>query len=145
VLQVDLLASAGREASSAGAVGGRCYPFLDGAEDGRGELVRIDTPCATDRRDPDGGCGCGRAFAGLNSARPTTTARVADLPLSRADVTEALRSSLGQQGWDSSWAAGEAGGLLDLVADLPVGTVLGRRLFEIVVRRPAVDVPDPAA
>lgn len=109
-----------------------------------GELVRIDTPCATDRRDPDGGCGCGRSFAGLNSARPTTTARVADLPFSRADVAEALRSSLAQQGWDPSGAAGEAGCLLELVAELPVGTVVGRRLFEIVVRRPALDVPDPA-
>jgi hypothetical protein len=109
-----------------------------------GELVRIDTPCATDRRDPDGGCGCGRAFSGLTSAGATTTARVAELPLSRNDVVEALRSSLAQQGWDPSWARGEADGLLELVADLPVGTVLGRRLFEVVVRRPAVDVPDPA-
>ncbi|WP_433788120.1 DUF7715 family protein [Actinomycetospora sp. CA-101289] len=109
-----------------------------------GELVRIDSPCARDRRDPDGGCGCGRSFAGLNSARPTTTARIADLPLSRADVAEALRSSLAQQGWNPSWAAEEAGSLLDLVADLPVGTVVGRRFYDVVIRRPAVDVPDRA-
>jgi hypothetical protein len=109
-----------------------------------GELVRIDTPCETDRRDPDGGCGCGRAFAGMNSARATTTARVAELPLGRNDVVEALRSSLAQQGWDPSGARGEAVNLLRLVADLPAGTVLGRRLFELVVRREVVDVPDPA-
>jgi hypothetical protein len=64
-----------------------------------GELVRIDPPCASDRCDPDGRCGCGRSFAGLNSARATTTARVADVPLSRDDVVEALGSSLAQQGW----------------------------------------------
>ena len=29
-----------------------------------GELVRLDDVCATDRADPDGGCGCGRGFAG---------------------------------------------------------------------------------
>lgn len=106
-----------------------------------GELIRIDTPCATDRRDPDGGCGCGRAFSGLNSARATTTARVAELPLGRDDVVEALRSSLAQQGWAPSGASDEADGLLELVAGLPAGTVLGRRLSELVVRRPAADVP----
>jgi hypothetical protein len=89
----------------------------------------------------DGGCGCGRAFSGLNSARATTTARVAELPLGRDDVVEALRSSLAQQGWDPSGASDEADGLLELVADLPAGTVLGRRLFELVVRRPAAEVP----
>jgi hypothetical protein len=100
-----------------------------------GELVRLDPPCAADRRDPDGRCGCGRAFAGLNSARATTTARVADLPLSRADVAEALRSSLAQQGWDPSEAADEADDLLHTVADVPVGTVYGRRLSQLVARR----------
>jgi hypothetical protein len=101
-----------------------------------GELVRIDTPCARDRKDPDGGCGCGRGFAGLNSARPTTTARVADLPLTRSDFVEALRSSLAQQGWNPTWAAGEADELLALACTVPVGTVLGRRLDQLVVRRP---------
>ncbi|PVZ03650.1 DUF7715 family protein [Actinomycetospora cinnamomea] len=100
-----------------------------------GELVRIDPPCAADRRDPDGRCGCGRAFAGLNSARATTTARVADLPLSRADVVEALRSSLAQQGWDPAEAAQEADDLLRTVADVPVGTVYGRRLSKLVALR----------
>ena len=109
-----------------------------------GELVRIDNPCSTDERDPDGGCGCGRAFAGLNSARPTTTARVADLPLTRRDVVEALRSGLAQQGWDPSAATGEADGLLEIAAAFPVGTVLGRRLWEIVVRRLVADVHDSA-
>ena len=41
-----------------------------------GELVTVGLVCATDRYDPDGGCGCGRAFAGLNSHRATTTAKV---------------------------------------------------------------------
>jgi hypothetical protein len=100
-----------------------------------GELVRIDPPCASDRCDPDGRCGCGRSFAGLNSARATTTARVADLPLSRDDVVEALGSSLAQQGWCPGDAADEADELLAAVADVPVGTVYGRRLSKLVARR----------
>jgi hypothetical protein len=40
-----------------------------------GELVGIGLICATDQRDPDGGCGCGRAFFGLSSLRATTTAQ----------------------------------------------------------------------
>jgi hypothetical protein len=27
-----------------------------------GELVSVGLVCARDRKDPDGGCGCGRAF-----------------------------------------------------------------------------------
>src|SRR5579862_8855950 len=30
-----------------------------------GELVHFGLVCAADQDDPDGGCGCGRAFAGL--------------------------------------------------------------------------------
>jgi hypothetical protein len=49
-----------------------------------GELVRVGEVCRKDRNDPDGGCGCGRGFAGLNSHRATTTARVAEVPLDHA-------------------------------------------------------------
>jgi hypothetical protein len=101
-----------------------------------GELVRIGEVCPRDRADPDGGCGCGRGFGGLNSHRATTTARIADLPLSRADYAEAIRSSLQQQGWDpcECCAAREAEELAALVADWPVGAVVERRLDELVVR-----------
>jgi len=50
-----------------------------------GELVRINEVCARDRGDPDGGCGCGRGFGGLNSHQATTTARIAEVPLTLAD------------------------------------------------------------
>jgi hypothetical protein len=104
-----------------------------------GELVRIGEVCAADLADPDGGCGCGRAFAGLNSHRATTTARIAEVPLSHADYVEAIRSSLQQQGWDAcgDCAAAEAALLAELVAGWPVGTVIERRLDDLVVRCPA--------
>lgn len=101
-----------------------------------GELVRIGEVCARDRGDPDSGCGCGRGFAGLNSHRATTTAEVADVPLTRADYAEAVRSSLEQQGYGPCpcCTAEEADQLALLVADLPVGAVLERRVDELVVR-----------
>jgi hypothetical protein len=101
-----------------------------------GELVRIGEVCPQDRSDPDGGCGCGRGFGGLNSHRATTTARIAEVPLSRSDYVEAIRSSLQQQGWDpcTDCAESEADELAALVAEWPVGAVVERRLDELRVR-----------
>jgi len=99
-----------------------------------GELVTVGVVCATDRRDPDGGCGCGRAFAGLNSHRATTTAKVKEVELSEDDYVEALRSSLAQQGWPTSEVAELAGWLAELVSEWPVGTIVERRVDDILVR-----------
>jgi hypothetical protein len=100
-----------------------------------GELVHFGTVCAADREDPDGGCGCGRAFAGLNSHRATTTAIVREIEgFTRDDYIEAIRSSLAQQGWDPSSAEEEADELMAIVADWPVGAVAERRLYTVSVR-----------
>ena len=64
-----------------------------------GELVYMQDPCASDRRDPDGPCGCGRGFAGTNSHRATSTALGVDSEVTPADVDEAIRSSLETGGW----------------------------------------------
>lgn len=101
-----------------------------------GELVRIGEVCPRDRADPDGGCGCGRGFGGLNLHRATTTAMVAELALAREEYVEAVRSSLQQQGWDpcACCSVDEADDFAALVADWPVGAVVERRLDELVVR-----------
>ena len=99
-----------------------------------GELVWIGLVCADDSKDPDGGCGCGRAFAGMNSHRATTTARVTELDLDFAHYAEALRSSLKAQGWPTREAIPMAGELADLADDFPTGAVLERRLDEICWR-----------
>ena len=100
-----------------------------------GELVHFGLVCAADQADPDGGCGCGRSFAGLNSHRATTTAMVRDIGgFTTGDYVEAIRSSLSQQGWDASTAAEEAGELMAIVADWPVGAVAERRLYAVSVR-----------
>lgn len=64
-----------------------------------GELVYLQEPCGRDRRDPDGGCGCGRGFAGLMSHRACTTATVVETDLTPEDVCMAIEASLEAQGW----------------------------------------------
>jgi hypothetical protein len=64
-----------------------------------GELVWPGLVCATDARDPHGGCGCGRAFSGLNSHRGTTTAEVRDLPLTVDDLWLAMQAHLYDSGF----------------------------------------------
>ncbi len=61
---------------------------------------------------------------------------VVDTPLSRAEYVEAVRSSLQQQGWDpcACGSVDEADAVAALVGDWPVGTVVERRLEELVVR-----------
>jgi hypothetical protein len=105
-----------------------------------GELVLLGFVCATDQADPDGGCGCGRAFSGMSSMRATTTALVRELDISRDDLRSAVDAHL--------VAAGMGPGVLDPVdyADLleetvddcvhfarwwPVGTIVGRRLDHV--------------
>jgi hypothetical protein len=97
-----------------------------------GELIRFGEVCARDRRDPDhGGCGCGRAFAGLSSHRASTTATVRELDITYEELVLALRSSLEEQGWPPEWAEGDAHVLSTIAAAYPEGAVLERRLFDI--------------
>ena len=103
-----------------------------------GELVYMQDPCESDTRNPDGGCGCGRAFAGMNSHRASTTAVVVDRPLDASDLREALRSSLEAGGWlDPAFcppglAAEVVEGLVDEVRALaehfPLGSIVRRRV-----------------
>jgi hypothetical protein len=106
-----------------------------------GELVLLGFVCARDRADPDGGCGCGRAFSGLSSHRATTTALVREVPLSVDDVRLAVDGyfSSGGMGRDvlgeTQFAAlvdGAVGEMVDDARLWPVGTVVGRRLDQLV-------------
>ncbi|TQF65821.1 hypothetical protein FK531_20575 [Rhodococcus spelaei] len=100
-----------------------------------GELVWIGLVCAKDEADPDGGCGCGRAFGGLNSHRATTTARVAEIEgFTHDDYVEALRSGLQQAGWPPNLAEELARELLVIAKHWPVGTVIERRIDQFQAR-----------
>jgi hypothetical protein len=107
-----------------------------------GELLRFDVTCDRDARDPDGGCGCGRGFAGMSSERATTTALVRDLPISRDDVRIALTASLHAAGYlrdpDDPAARAliidEVDELIAIADAFDVGDVIERRLDELRVR-----------
>jgi hypothetical protein len=110
-----------------------------------GELVSVGLVCARDQKDPDGGCGCGRAFGGLSSHRATTTALVRDLPLSRDDVIAALRGYYESAGWGlftPDEVGDEVDGLIDVVAEWRTGTIIERRLDYLTPR--GLVLPGPA-
>jgi hypothetical protein len=108
-----------------------------------GELVLLGFVCATDEADPDGGCGCGRAFSGMSSLRATTTALVRDLDVSIDDVRLAVEGYYVSAGMGADVIGGAefaevVSATLDDMADisrsLPVGAVVGRRLNHLVWR-----------
>lgn len=103
-----------------------------------GEILWITMVCDTDRLYPERGCGCGRGFGGLTSHRATTTAEVADLDITEADLGLAVRTSLTDQGWLAPEMAemhdeivAETVELVRALAEpLPEGTIVRRRLDE---------------
>ena len=104
-----------------------------------GELIRFDIVCDASARSPDDTCGCGRGFAGMSSARATTTALVRDLPMARLDVQSALAASLHAAGYlpdpeDLDAVAEEAFDLVQIAATFDVGDVIERRLNVLRVR-----------
>jgi hypothetical protein len=108
-----------------------------------GELVLLGFVCATDQADPDGGCGCGRAFSGMSSLRATTTALVRDLDLSIDDVRLAVEGYYVAAGLGPEVIGREAFAevasttveeLVDIAPSLPAGAVVGRRLDNLIWR-----------
>jgi hypothetical protein len=89
--------------------------------------------CDRDLRNPDGGCGCGRGWSGLNSHRATTTAMVRDLDgYTPDDLAIAVRSSLEQSGWyprvlDDADVTEYIAEVARVAESYPVGAVLETR------------------
>lgn len=107
-----------------------------------GEYVVMGFVCDTDRGDPDGGCGCGRAFEGIDHLKSATTAEVVEAPFDRAKWVEMVRLSKTKAGWNEmedfdEFCAAIADEVIDAVRDLPIGTVVGRRIDDLVVRQDA--------
>ena len=109
-----------------------------------GELVILWITCSRDEREgPDGGCGCGRSWSGLNSHKSTTTAQVRDLDFTFGDLTTAIMAFVESAGWIDLFATREralefvhdaAGEMAELAAGYPVGAILERRLDDIAER-----------
>jgi hypothetical protein len=124
-------------------------PERQGEQDGdfcfatEGELVLLGFVCAADEADPDGGCGCGRAFSGMSSLRATTTALVRDLDLSIDEVRLAVEgyyaaAGMGPDVIGAAEFADVVSATVDDMADisrsLPAGAVVGRRLDNLIWR-----------
>jgi hypothetical protein len=98
-----------------------------------GELVMHGTEC--DREAVDDSCGCRRSLVGLESAKATTTFKVAEIDTTLDGFAEQLQTSLRRRGWitdqnASAWVESvrfEAADLERIARPWPVGTVLERR------------------
>ncbi|WP_084216810.1 DUF7715 family protein [Pseudonocardia spinosispora] len=105
----------------------------------KGELVCLDSICPSGKQDPDGPCGCGRAFYGMSSQSATTTAVVALVPITQAEYIDLFRHNMCTCGVSEEEAARdarvEALDMLDMVADWHPGTVVERRGWELCVRK----------
>jgi hypothetical protein len=108
-----------------------------------GELVVVLDACARDRADPDGGCGCGRGFAGMTSRRATPTAMVRDVDVAVEEYYETVAAHLVELGYGpdalgdlefEELAEDTAADLLRWADTWPAGSVLGRRLDSVHVR-----------
>ena len=104
-----------------------------------GEYLIMGFVCDTDRGDPDGGCGCGRAFEGLTSLRSTTTAEVIEAPISHDEFVSAIMESKRRGGWGDMddfevFCEDLARDVEDAIEDIPVGTVIGRRIDTLYTR-----------
>jgi hypothetical protein len=96
--------------------------------------------CGRDRRDPNGGCGCGRGFGGLTSHRATTTGEVVERDFSEEELRLAVRTSLTDQGWlHEVLSESERVAIVDEVVSevravaeaLPVGAVVRRDIDDL--------------
>jgi hypothetical protein len=99
-----------------------------------GELVWLQEPCDRDKKNPDEPCGCGRGFAGAASHRATTTAMVVESPMTREDVVLAFQTSLQDGGWPVEWAEEVADDNLEIAGQLPVGSIITRKLDQFFLR-----------
>ena len=117
-----------------------------------GELVARYGIVCQDERPDGGGCGCGRAFAGLTTHKATTSAMVIEVDMTETTWRAAVHTTLFDTGWATHMASDELADVIDAMAaadlhaleDLPAGTVVGRRAWndargdvvdEMVIRR----------
>ncbi|WP_051399806.1 DUF7715 family protein [Haloechinothrix halophila] len=110
------------------------FHYTDGTE-----LVDLARSCDTDRGDPDGRCGCCRAFTGLASRKATTTAEVAYRQLTPEQYRDAFHTSYVDAGFpDTSETRQDAVDAADelrrIASSWSVGTVIERRGDTLGVR-----------
>jgi hypothetical protein len=115
-----------------------------------GELVLLGSVCSDDEADPDGACGCGRAFSGMGSMKATTTALVRDLELTLDDVRMAVEGYytaagmgpdlLGVEDFEAE-VTHQIAFMQSIAAAVPAGAVVGRRLNYLTWRSEPAPLP----
>ncbi|RAS59485.1 hypothetical protein C8D87_11497 [Lentzea atacamensis] len=103
------------------------------------ELVDITSSC--DNPDPDRACRCCRAFTGLDTRQPTSTAEVVEREMTWSDYVVAHHTSLLRAGLPDNrtvrdWAYQAARDIARIAGAFPVGTVVERRGDDIHERPP---------
>lgn len=108
-----------------------------------GELVMVAFTCDRDREDPEGpdACGCGRAFAGLESHRATTLARIVEVPIDLGILRDIVHKTLARGGWvkggdsisttEMEMVADVAAEMVEIGEHFEVGDRLTRRLDDL--------------
>ena len=105
-----------------------------------GELVHLPV-----RQCDSPACGCGRGFSGFASLQATSTARVADLQITREEFWQAMRDSIAAAGWPVPGEPGfDEDNLatfddwvdvhLELARDLPLGAIVERSGNDLWIR-----------
>jgi hypothetical protein len=94
------------------------------------EIVTLGVEC--DGESIDGECGCRRSLGGVECHKATTTVKVADLPITKAEYEEILFQSFVTGGWGDSneikeIAKSDAEMLLSLSEKFNVGDIIERR------------------
>lgn len=120
-----------------------CDDFIDCSP---GELVDITSSCGDP--DPDRGCRCCRAFTGLESRKPLSTAEVVEREMTWNDYVAAhhislLRAGLPDNRTVRDWAYQAARDIARIAGDFPIGTVVERRGDDIHERLPATTAVMP--
>ena len=102
-----------------------------------GELAYPSWVCDRDRRDPDGGCGCGRGAGGLESHKSGTSFKVVEVDYDTDELLRRATVSMIEAGWGEDMGPAVVEMILDIAEGHPEGTILGRRIDEFFVRKAA--------
>lgn len=107
-----------------------------------GELVKFGLEC--DRELVDGNCGCRRSFCGFDTSKATTTAKIEERDIIRAEFIDQMKKALEREGWyrPKETESGlsiqeieeEADELLSMAKGFPVGSIIEKRGNKLQVR-----------
>lgn len=101
-----------------------------------GEFVTFGMICRKDEQNPDGGCGCGRSFVGVDTRLATTTAAVAETDLTKEELLKLYLESEKKAGWSENikFNTEVIEELTSIASNYPIGTIFEKRLEDIKVR-----------